>query len=67
MKTKQVRYDEAVARNLNKSLKNEKYNVPIDAKTDDREKMFDKVKSAMGIRADDNKYNSQINTRLGIK
>jgi len=66
MKSKQVN-EEAVERNLSKSLKKDKYNVPVDAKAETVEKMFDKVKSSMGIREGDHKYNAQINARLGLK
>lgn len=66
MKSKQVKYEEAVTRNISKSLGKEKYNVPVDANAEQVEKMFDKVKSAMGIRANDTKFNDRIKTRLGL-
>jgi hypothetical protein len=65
MKVKQVRYEEAVARNLQKSLKKAKYDVAIDATLDQREKLFERTKTSMGIRDDDNRYDAQLKVRLG--
>jgi hypothetical protein len=65
MKVKEVRYNEAVARNLQKSLKKAKYDVAIDATLDQREKLFERTKTSMGIRDDDNRYDAQLKARLG--
>lgn len=57
MKPKQQRYDEACERNVKNSLSTAKYAAL---------KELDKVKHALGIRANDTKYDTQITKRLAL-
>jgi hypothetical protein len=62
------RYQDAIERNVRKSLGNEKYNVPN--KTQSPEDMVNRmrdIKHCLGIRVNDSKYDTEIKARVNGK